>query len=89
MGLLNYLLYRPQVKVPFIGIVNIIAGKKIIPEFIQFKATAQNIARESLRLLKNQKELTAIQNNLAHLKASLGSPGASVRAAKIILDFLK
>ncbi|MGA2775215.1 MAG: lipid-A-disaccharide synthase [Candidatus Omnitrophota bacterium] len=89
MNLLNYLLYRPQVKVPFIGIVNIIAGKKIVPEFIQFKATPQNIAYETLRLLKNHEELNAMQNSLSQLKLSLGSSGASVRAAKIILDFLK
>ena len=44
MGFLNYLLYRPQVKISYIGIVNIIAGKKIIPEFIQFNASPDKIA---------------------------------------------
>jgi len=89
MNLLNYLLYRPQVKIPFIGIVNIIAGRKIISEFIQFKATPQNIANESLRILNNPAELETIKNNLSQLKLSLGSPGASTRAAKIVIDFLK
>ena len=62
MNLLNYLLYRPQVKIPFIGIVNIIAGGKIISEFIQFKATPQNIANEALRILGNPAELERIKN---------------------------
>ena len=38
MGLLNYLLYRPLIKVPFIGMENIVAGKMLAPEFIQFRA---------------------------------------------------
>ena len=89
MNLLNYLLYRPQVKIPFIGIVNIIAGRKIIGEFIQFKATPQNIANETLRILGNPTELETINNDLSQLKLSLGSPGASERAAKIVVDFLR
>jgi len=89
MNPLNYLLYRPQVKVPFIGMANIIAGKKIVPEFIQFKATAPNIANEALRLLKDHQELNLMQEELSKLKSSLGPTGASLRAAKIILDSLK
>ena len=89
MNLLNYLLYRPQVKIPFIGIVNIIADRKIISEFIQFKATPKNIANEALRILGNPAELETIKNDLSQLKLSLGSPGASARAAKIIVDFLR
>lgn len=88
MGLLNYLLYRPQVKIPYIGIVNIVAGKKIIPEFIQFNAAPQKIAQETLRLLNNRIEWERMRSNLAIIKSSLGQPGAALRAAKIILDFL-
>lgn len=89
MGLLNYLLYRPQVKVPYIGIVNIIADKLVVPEFIQFKAKAEDIAAYALEILSNPATAEKIKNNLEEIKASLGSPGASMRAAKTILDFLK
>lgn len=89
MSLLNYLLYRPQVKIPYIGMVNIVAGRKIIPEFIQFRATPENISQEILKILKNPAEISRIKNDLAQVKASLGEPGASRRAARIIMDFLK
>ena len=88
MNLLNYLLYRPQVKVPNIGMVNIVAGKRIVPEFVQFQATAQNISQEVLRILKNPAEIELMKNNLAQVKSSLGEKGASERAARIIVDFL-
>ena len=88
-NLLNYLLYRPQVKIPYIGMVNIVAGKKIIPEFIQFNAQPRMIARLALELLQKSAQTKQMLEDLAYVKASLGSPGAAERAAKIILDFLQ
>jgi len=88
MSLLNYLLYRPQVKIPYIGIVNIVAGKKIIPEFIQFNAAPKKIAQETLRLLNNRIEWERMRSNLSLIRSSLGQPGAAPRAARLILDFL-
>lgn len=88
MSLLNYLLYRPQVKLPYIGMVNIVAGKKIIPEFIQFKAVPKKIAECVSQTLNNPSEITRVKNGLAQVKASLGEKGASFRAAKIIIDNL-
>lgn len=89
MGLLNYLLYRPQVKIPYIGLVNIVAGKKIVPEFIQFNASPEKIARQGTEILGNRVKLDNMRALLAELKSSLGSPGAAARAAKIIVDFLQ
>ena len=89
MNLLNYLFYRPQVKVPYIGIVNIVAGRQIIPEFIQFNASPKKIAGKTLEILGNSVELERMRSNLAAVKSSLGQPGAATRAAKIIIDFLK
>ncbi len=88
MNLLNYLLYRPQVRVPFIGMVNIVAGKKIVPEFIQFNANPKRIANEVLNILENPSEVWRIKNDLLQVKSSLGEKGASLRAAKIITDYL-
>ncbi|MEK6727800.1 MAG: lipid-A-disaccharide synthase [Candidatus Omnitrophota bacterium] len=89
MGLLNYLLYRPQVKIPYIGMVNIIAKRKVVPEFIQLKASPKRISAEVLRILKNQSELEEMKNNLGLVKSSLGETGAGLRAAQIIINFLK
>ena len=88
MNFLNYLLYRPQVKVPYIGMVNIVAGKKIVPEFIQFQANPKKISAAVLKILQNPLELERIKNDLAQVKSSLGEKGASSRAAQIILNFL-
>ena len=88
MDLLNYLLYRPQIKVAYIGMVNIVAGRKIIPEFIQFQADPKKISDTVLEILANPLKIQKMKNDLAQVKSSLGDKGASLRAAKIILDFL-
>lgn len=88
LSLLNYLLYRPQVKLPYIGMVNIVAGKKIIPEFIQFQATPKKISEEALKILVDSNRLQEMKKDLAQVKSQLGEKGASLRAAKTILNFL-
>ena len=88
-NLLNYLLYRPQIKIPYIGMVNIVAGKKIIPEFIQFNAQPKMIADSIIELLKNPLSANRMSQDLKVVKDSLGQPGAAERAAKLILDFLQ
>ena len=88
-SLLNYLLYLPQVKVPYIGMVNIVVGKKIIPEFIQFDASPKKISAQVLKILNNPSEIEQIKTELAQIKSLLGEKGASLRAAKIIVDFLR
>ncbi|RKY33101.1 MAG: lipid-A-disaccharide synthase [Candidatus Omnitrophota bacterium] len=88
MGWLNYLLYRPQIKLPFIGMVNLIARKKIIPEFIQSKAKPKKIAQETIRILGDSSEIKRIQSDLAEVKSLLGDEGANARAASLIIDFL-
>ncbi|MDD5568677.1 MAG: lipid-A-disaccharide synthase [Candidatus Omnitrophica bacterium] len=88
MNLLNYLLYRPQVKIPYIGIVNIVAGKRIVPEFIQFQAQPEKIAALALETLKNRVKLENMRIELDEVKSALGSPGAAHRAAKLVIDFL-
>jgi lipid-A-disaccharide synthase len=81
---LNYLLYKPLVKVPYIGMVNIVAGKEIIPELIQSKATPQRIAKEALRLMESPAEAEKLRQELEKIKALLGEPQAAARAARII-----
>jgi len=88
MGLLNYLLYRPQVKVPFIGMVNIVADKLIVPEFIQFAASPKKISEFALRILKKPQEAEQMKKDLASVKSLLGEKGAAFRAAKIVSGVL-
>ncbi|MDP2905829.1 MAG: lipid-A-disaccharide synthase [Candidatus Omnitrophota bacterium] len=88
MNLLNYLLYRPQVKIPHICIVNIIARRKVIPEFIQFNAKPRLIAREVSAILSDASRMERIKADLAETRSLLGEPGAGQRGARAILDFL-
>ncbi len=88
MNLLNYLLYAPQVKVPYIGMVNIISGKKVVPEFIQFQAKPKMIAHAIIDLLQKPEQTKQMLEDLTFVKTSLGLPGAAGRAAKLILNFL-
>ncbi len=88
MNLLDYLLYRPQVRLPYIGMVNIVAGKKIVPEFIQFGADPKKISEQVLEIFRNPGRIEQMKNDLAQVKSSLGERGASLRAAQIIIDFL-
>ena len=88
MNLLNYLLYRPQVKVPHIGMVNIVAGKEIIPEFIQFQAKPEKIADEALKILQDPTRRNEIKNGLKETVKLLGEKGAARRAAETILELV-
>lgn len=88
MNPLNYFLYRPQIKTPYIGMVNIVAQRKIVPEFIQFQAHPRKIADEVTRILENPSRIKQMKTDLTQLKPLLGERGASLRAAQIIIDFL-
>ena len=85
----NYLLYRPQVKIPYIGMVNIVAGKVVVPEFIQFDARPETIAASMIELLQNPLSAGRMSQDLKTVKESLGQPGAAQRAAQLILNFLQ
>ncbi|HLD88128.1 MAG TPA: lipid-A-disaccharide synthase [Candidatus Omnitrophota bacterium] len=80
----TYWLGKMLIKLPFIGLVNVVAGKKVIEEFIQDKATPQNIATAVQKILSSPEAYGRLTNDLAAIKSSLGSPGASNRAAQII-----
>ncbi|MBN1405318.1 MAG: lipid-A-disaccharide synthase [Candidatus Omnitrophica bacterium] len=85
---LLYLFVRPMIKIPYIGLVNVVAGKKIVEEFIQYEARPNLIAEYMVKLLKDKDCYDNIKRQLAAVKSSLGSPGASFRAAEEVVKFL-
>lgn len=87
-SLLTFILYRLVRTLPFLGLVNVIAGKGIVPELIQFDAEPERIARAALDILSDDKKRGAMLEELKRVKSSLGSPGASVRAARAILPLV-
>ena len=85
---LTWLLARNLIKIPDIGLVNIVARERIVPELTQFEVTPKNIASASLEILNNHKRIHEIKENLRKVKSKLGDQGASSRAAHIIHKFL-
>jgi lipid-A-disaccharide synthase len=69
--------------------VNIIAGKTVVPELIQKDVTPEKIASAVLPILKNSSKQEEIKKELSRLKEKIGNPGASLRAAQIILSLLQ
>jgi lipid-A-disaccharide synthase len=82
----TYLLGRMLIQVKNIGLVNIVAGKEVVPEFIQHRATASNLAREALKYLGDERLLAATREQLQVVKGNLGEKGASSRVAQRILQ---
>jgi lipid-A-disaccharide synthase len=85
---LTYFIGKMIVTVKNIGIVNIIAGKTIVPELIQDKAAGVNIAGEALAILTNDERKKEIINQLAEIREKLGNPGAAGRAAQLAYDMI-
>lgn len=88
-NLLTYALYRLVRTIPFLGIVNVIAGRQVAPELLQADMTPEKIAGKVAELLGDPVALQAMRAELAGIKASLGAPGASSRAARAILPLLQ
>jgi len=80
---LSSILARFLVKVSNIGLVNLVAGKAIVPELIQDKVTAFRLAEEGLAILKNDWLRTDMKKGLRLVKEQLGQGGASKKAAHI------
>jgi lipid-A-disaccharide synthase len=86
---LSYLLAKPLIKVKFASLVNLVAGKEVVPELLQQRATPQNIYREILPLLLNQEARDAMKHELALVGKQLGEPGGSRRTARLAMEMLR
>lgn len=87
-NLLTYLIYKFVRPRGFLGLPNIIAGRRIVPELLQRDMTPGNISAEARRILSEGPVAAGMRKELALVKSSLGAPGASMRAAKSILPLL-
>ena len=85
----TYWLGRKFIKVPFIGMVNLIAGKEVATELIQEMVTPERITQEVLSLLQHREKLIQMKTELRTVHQQLGEPGAADRAAKAIVDVLQ
>ncbi len=82
----TYWLARMLVSIDHIAMVNILAQRRLVPEFIQHHAAREAILPIALQLLEDSPERRAMLEGLAEVKTALGGPGASQRAAQAVLE---
>ena len=85
---LNWILAKSVIRIPFIGLVNVVAGKKIVPEFIQYQAKPELLAAEAFDILSDRKRYENIKEELNKVKQRLGQKGAYNKAAGIVSQML-
>jgi len=85
---LSYALGKRLIKVEHIGIVNLIVGKRLLPELIQEDASPEPIARTVLGMIDDPLLLQRITDELLAVRNRLGGPGASDRLARIALNLV-
>lgn len=83
---LTYFIGRRLIRVPHIGLVNLVAGKRVVPEFLQGDARPGAIFLMAQILLAEGRPRQAVTAELAKIKGILGEPGAAKRAAGEIYE---
>ncbi|MGB2908636.1 MAG: lipid-A-disaccharide synthase [Candidatus Aminicenantaceae bacterium] len=86
---LTYSLGKPFVKVDHYSIVNILAGREVVPELIQRNFTPERLTREALRLLDSCTERESMVCEFRAIRESLGKSRASLRAAEELRTLLE
>lgn len=76
---------RYVIQVRWIGLVNLVAGREVVPELIQSDATGQRVYEEAIQILEDPTAYNEMKQALKQVRAALGTPGASSRAAEVIV----
>jgi lipid-A-disaccharide synthase len=84
----TYRLGRRFVRVPYYAMVNLIGGRRVVPELIQGDFTAERVLAEIGPLLDDTETRRQMQRDLREVREKLGAPGASARAAAVVAPYL-
>ena len=87
-GWLTYQIARRLVKLDMIGLVNLVLGRKTVPELIQGEADPDRMAQEAARIVEDASYRGEIKTSLDTVPKILGGPGASKRAAGCVSEYL-
>ncbi|MFH1459822.1 MAG: lipid-A-disaccharide synthase [Candidatus Omnitrophota bacterium] len=86
---LTWAISKCLIKLPYIGLVNIVVGEKIVPEFVQYQATAENICNFTQNWFRqDQKDKQILKQKLSTVKQKLGSLNANKNTAQIITNLI-
>jgi len=86
---ISYSIGKKMVKIPHIGLANIVAGERVAEEFIQHDLTKETLKPELEKLLFDSNYRNRQINKLKKVKQKLGAPGAAEKTAQLILKQLK
>ncbi len=89
VGKLSYLIGKKLISVPHISLVNLIAGREVVPELIQDDVDAQNICLRAEEIIDHQDKFDQVVEGLREVKSLLGPAGGAERAAREVVDCLK
>ncbi len=85
---LTWLIARLLVRIPYVSLPNLLAGRALVPELLQYQATPDNIARETLAWLQSADRVEQFQHDCVQLHQQL-KQDASATAAGAIIDLLQ
>jgi lipid-A-disaccharide synthase len=80
---------RRLARTQLFAMVNVLAGKEIVPELIQDAFTPDSVVRETERLLSSAEAREEMRRELGRVREKLGPPGAIERAADIIAEMIQ
>ncbi len=83
---MTYFIGKRKINMPYLSIVNILANKRVVNEFIQNDATPENLANNTAELLNSNDKYNNMQSEFKKIRDILGITSASATAAKIILS---
>lgn len=86
---LSYRIGKALIRVKHISLVNLIAGRELVPELIQDQANPADIAAAAAGMLADSQRLASLRAELLTIRSLLGGGGASARVAAIALELLK
>ncbi|MEA3241622.1 MAG: lipid-A-disaccharide synthase [Pseudomonadota bacterium] len=89
VGKLSYLIGKKLISVPHISLVNLIAGREVVPELIQDEVNAQTIYLRVQEIIDHQEKFDQMVVDLKEVKSLLGPAGGAKRAAREVVDCLK
>ena len=86
---LSWILGKLLVRVPFYSMVNLVAGRQVVPELMQGDMTAQRLAAEACSLLSNDEARRRMSEDLAGVARLLAGPNDPMEvAASVVTEFL-
>ncbi len=88
-GWAAYQVYKRVIRVPFVSLVNLIAGREVVKELLQYDLNKENLTTELSKITINPETRKAQLEGYAEIKNILGEAGASERAGELMVLAVK